>query len=74
MKLKPCPFCGSEPWGLFGPHPELGSFWVECHGSNADQPLPDALCGDWYIEADSKEEAAAAWNRRADEAPARSQT
>lgn len=63
--LKPCPFCGSEPWGIFGPHPELGKWWVECHG-----PDDNTCCGDWFCTVDSDDretaraEVAEAWNRR----------
>lgn len=62
VALKPCPFCGSEPWGVFGPHEDIGSFWVECHG-----PADDCMtCGDWYVHnAETREDAAIAWNRRA---------
>ena len=30
VELKPCPFCGSEPNGIFGPHPEIGEYFIEC--------------------------------------------
>lgn len=66
-KLKPCPFCGSEPWGTFGPD-ETGHFWIECCG-----PGDDCMtCGNWYgtNEYKSRDEVRAAWNRRATPAPA----
>lgn len=60
-ELLPCPFCGSEPWGVFGPHEDSGYYWVECHGPGNDC----MTCGDWYAhEANSRDEAQAAWNRR----------
>lgn len=56
-----CPFCGKEPHGVFGPDEHLGSCWVECWG-----PSDDICCGHWHFEG-SREETAAAWNRRAGE-------
>lgn len=58
-ELKRCPFCGSEPRAVFGPDEHLGSCWVECWG-----PSDDICCGHWHFEG-SREETAAAWNRRA---------
>jgi hypothetical protein len=64
-ELLPCPFCGSDPHGIFGPHMELGTCWVECHGPN-----DNTVCGDWHYTADGDMETARAataeaWNRRA---------
>jgi len=58
--LKPCPFCGNKPWGLFGPHLDNGYYWVECHYGNSE----DYFCGDWYYPGENKQEVAEAWNRR----------
>jgi hypothetical protein len=56
-KLLPCPFCGENPHGIFGPDEEDGLWRVECFGN-------DYSCGDWIIEADSYEDVVAAWNFR----------
>ena len=50
LKLKPCPFCGSDDLGMNG-----GSEYVFCRGCGAE--------GAW--NDDNVEEAIAAWNRRA---------
>jgi hypothetical protein len=65
VRLLPCPFCGHEPWGVFGPHTDLGSCWVECHADASGN-----LCGDWHYTADgdmreARAATTAAWNRRA---------
>jgi hypothetical protein len=60
-ELKPCPFCGCEPWGVFGPNEE-GKWWVECNG-----PSGVTLgCGDWFPSTDclKREEVVEAYNRR----------
>ena len=56
LVMLPCPFCGSKPHGVFGPNEE-GVWRVECFGSNYE-------CGDWAIEAGSRDEVREAWNRR----------
>lgn len=71
--LLPCPFCGNAPWGLFGPHTDAGTYWVECHGDGD----PDKTCGDWHYTPDASDwqqaraETRAAWNERAASAAAR---
>jgi len=57
-KLQPCPFCGNEPVGIFGPNPEIGYCWVECCDDG------DNFCGDWYCPTENKQEVAVAWNKR----------
>lgn len=52
-KPLPCPFCGSEPWGVFG---EPGDMYVECDGDD---------CGSMHFASDTREEAVLQWNRRA---------
>lgn len=52
--LLPCPFCGEEPWGTFGPI-EDGRFWIECC---------EHECGNWFIDAKDKDECRARWNSR----------
>jgi hypothetical protein len=65
--MKPCPFCGQEPWGVFGPDEKSGACWVECHG-----PDDSFNCGNWHHTADSDDwqiaraETRVAWNRRAE--------
>ena len=56
-KLLPCPFCGSEIWGVFGPDDRTGTYWIECSGD--DCPFI------FHAEVDSKDEVYAAWSRRA---------
>lgn len=56
-RLKPCPFCGGEArLRYFKP---LG--WVQCKKCGATS----AAVSDYYEETDGKEQAVAAWNRRA---------
>lgn len=55
--MLPCPFCGEQPHGVFGPNEKTGLWRVECFGA-------DYCCGDWIIEADSRDEAVRSWNRR----------
>lgn len=55
--MLPCPFCGQQPHGVFGPNEETGLWRVECFGNNYG-------CGDWTVEADSRDEVREAWNRR----------
>lgn len=62
MVLLRCPFCGEEPHGLFGEDEQTGLWRVECFGNGY-------RCGDWIVEADSREEAAQKWNDRADAYP-----
>lgn len=51
-ELRSCPFCGSGWVGLYKPHYHL--FAVLCNKCSAEGPA-----------ADSEDEAADAWNRRA---------
>jgi len=55
--MLPCPFCGEQPHGVFGPNEETGLWRVECFGQ-------DYGCGDWTIEAGSRDEVREAWNHR----------
>ena len=56
----PCPFCGADPWGVFGPNDE-GDWWVECDTEG---------CGNWHHTPESddrvtaRQQVVAAWNRR----------
>lgn len=58
MELKPCPFCGGKAkWRYSKP-----CGWIQCKKCGATSvPVADS-----YEEADGKEVAIAAWNRRAD--------
>ena len=59
-KLKPCPFCGAEPWGIFGePAHDERALYVECHGDEC----PDVV----FRWLDTKEEVAQAYNKRPSE-------
>lgn len=60
VELKSCPHCGCPPRSIYG---QESNYWVECPGNGEE------LCGDWYSEADSKEQVAVAWNKRAMENP-----
>jgi len=51
-----CPFCGAEIYGIFGPHPEVGDYFVEC--SNVDCPITV------YIDANNKDEVLTYYKRR----------
>ena len=55
--MLPCPFCGEQPHGVFGPNEDNGLWRVECFGQNYG-------CGDWTVEADSRDEVREAWNKR----------
>jgi len=59
-KLKSCPFCGNDPWGIFGPHDQTGWYWVECHHGDHEE----FCCGDWHFPGENKQDVAAAWNKR----------
>ena len=56
IELKPCPFCGGEANLVQGSSGKLLP-WVRCRD-----------CGAETSDYDSVEEAAEAWNRRADDA------
>ena len=60
-ELLPCPFCGGTELGIFGPHPDLGTYFIECGTLDDDG---EQYCGDWYYPGETKEEVAQAWNRR----------
>ena len=55
MKMKPCPFCGSEDVELHGAGPE-GPQWIACDDCDASGPV-----------AHSKEAALTVWNDRPQE-------
>lgn len=64
MSLKPCPFCGSSNVTLEDITDEQGELWmVQCNGCGISVCCPGGEDG--CADA-TKEEAAAAWNRRAD--------
>lgn len=63
MKLKPCPFCGSEPEGpekqTIGDgysHQNQYNYWIECINVNCSA----------LIEGDTEKEVITAWNTRHD--------
>lgn len=60
IDLKPCPFCGATPrmwkWGMMGKH-----VVVECANYNVDTHRV-------YMQGDSEQEVAEAWNLRYDAA------
>ena len=51
--LRPCPFCGKVPKGVTEPS-IAKPFVVRCWPT----------CGEWYIHAATRAEAADKWNRR----------
>ena len=55
-ELKPCPFCGGEPFVDYYDYEKYGKTYVICcNGCHAET-----------FERDTPEEAAEAWNRRVD--------
>ena len=57
VKLKPCPFCGGTPKVVAGGfRPDPPTYYVYCH-----------RCGASGGVCDTKKEAIAAWNRRAND-------
>lgn len=59
IKLKPCPFCGGDAGFAHGGYWGSGLFKVVCGNKDRCVILPET--GTYFI----KEQAAAAWNRRA---------
>ena len=59
IKLKPCPFCGGNAEFAYGGYWGSGLFKVVCGNKDKCVILPET--GAYFI----KEQAAAAWNRRA---------
>lgn len=59
IKLKPCPFCGGDAEFAYGGYCGSEFFKVVCGNKDKCVILPET--GAYFI----KEQAAAAWNRRA---------
>lgn len=59
-KLKPCPFCGSEKCATRRHKNVYGDIWWEARCNNCGAELSNKLF-------DTDEDAARAWNRRADD-------
>lgn len=65
-KLKPCPFCGGNPYlfkdnfGKYGVACEKCNLWL---GIKVENGVP--LCDEWWEIFNTKKEAVRAWNRRA---------
>lgn len=65
--LKPCPFCGNATAPkimAFEGEPSIPGFVVRCDASGWDG-MPGQGCGSESGWGEDREEAAAAWNRRA---------
>lgn len=54
---EPCPFCGHDLAGIFGPHPDLGTYYAQC--DNLSCPV------DYHIAVDTMGDALLVYNTRA---------
>lgn len=55
-ELKPCPFCGVKPWGMY-PDGDMEGYSVVCEHEEG--------CPVWSFDYESDEAAIEAWNQRA---------